>query len=183
MLDSLMTRFANDINGELRLSAHSGERHSPTSMLPRVEIPAHRCGLSRTPTGGCRGPEAVAALHVLRSHGQQRRRFRRRRRPRVQSFNWWSPSGPLAPVFGGEGEGEGAKRSKDIGFGERNSMESVGVTPVGPAPRRSPPHPHPPKTGGRGDKKRRESGCGGMTAVGANRSSRSRIIISMTTIS
>ena len=29
--------------------------------------------------------------------------------------NWWSDSGPLASVFGGEGEGEGAELSRDLG--------------------------------------------------------------------
>ena len=49
---------------------------TPLALRLNVSAPAAR-GLSRTPTGGCRRPAAVAALHVLRPHGQ-RRRFRRR---------------------------------------------------------------------------------------------------------
>ena len=53
---------------------------TPLALRSSVSVSA-ATGLSWMPTGGGRGPEAVAALDVLRPHGQ-RRRFRRRRRLR-----------------------------------------------------------------------------------------------------
>ena len=79
----------------------------------------------------------------------------------------WPPSTFFDRMVNNDDDSEDADDLGDFGYG---------ATRV--AALNNPPHPNPlPR---RRRERGQESGCGGMTAVGASRSSRSRIIISMT---